>query len=89
MKRPFKKRGDFDDIERQLLDARPEPRPEFVEEVVDRTQPERRQWAPLRLRFGAAAAVTGLFVSLVIALGGVSAPVNAVKGIAGFSNASG
>jgi hypothetical protein len=87
MRRPFKKHDEFADIERDLRQARPEPRPDFIEELADRTRPERREWTAPRVRFGAAAGVTGAFAALVIALGGAGAPVTALKNIGGFANA--
>jgi hypothetical protein len=75
------------DLERRLRDERPVPSEDLVRRVT--TETSARPSGLPRLRLGLAGAVSGLAVAAVIALGGLSAPVDTAGRILQFDNAGG
>ena len=86
MKRPWA-RDPMADLERRLRDERPLPSEDLVRRVT--TETAARPSGLPRLRLGLAGALSGLAVAAVIALGGLSAPVDTAGGILQFDNAGG
>ena len=65
----FSKAGGDHELEAQLRDARPEPRPEFSQAIADRVRPRRNGLKPglTRIRLALAAALTALVLTPVAA----------------------
>jgi hypothetical protein len=94
MRRPWRRRSQFSELEQRLRDERPRPSEELVRRVSEESSlPESppspgRDPAP-RLRLGLATAVSGLAIATAIALGGLGSPLDTAKNIARFDNAGG
>jgi hypothetical protein len=87
MKRPWTRRNEHSDLEKRLRDERPRPDEDLVRRVSQETS---RSGALVpRFRLGVATGVCGLALAAVVALGGISAPVDTVAGIVQFDNATG
>jgi hypothetical protein len=85
MKRPWTRRNEHSDLEQRLRDERPRPDEDLVRRVSQDTS---GSGAPApRFRLGVATGICGLALAGVIALGGLSAPVDTVAGIVQFDNA--
>lgn len=85
----FWKRDRDSELDAQLRAARPEPRPEVTHAIADDLRGRRsglmRGFG--RVPLGLAGGLSALMVAAVIALGGVSAPVDAVGSALNFQNA--
>jgi hypothetical protein len=86
MKRPWA-RDRMAGLERRLRDERPRPSEELVRRVSQDASPETASFP--RLRLGVATAVSGLALAAVIALGGLSSPIDTAARVAQFDNAGG
>ena len=85
MKRPWTRRNEHSDLEQRLRDERPRPDEDLVRRVSQDTS---GSGAPApRFRLGMATGICGLALAGVIALGGLSAPVDTVAGIVQFDDA--
>lgn len=82
MSRFWKERSGLD-LERALRNARPEPRPRFVESLVTEIRGRRRSRSSFRLAF--AGGLTVMLVAALAAVGGIgtaaAAPANAVQAV--------
>jgi hypothetical protein len=86
MKRPWT-RNRMAGLERRLRDERPLPSEELVRRVSQDASPRTASFP--RLRLGVATAVSGLALAAVVALGGLSSPIDTAARIAQFDNAGG
>lgn len=72
------RRGSDRDIEAQLRDARPEPRPEVTRAIADRVRPRRRglMGGLGRVPLTPVAGLTAIVLAVALALGGGTAALN-------------
>lgn len=72
------RRGSDRDIEAQLRDERPEPRPELTRAIADRVRPRRRglMGGLARVPLTPAAGLTAIVLAVALALGGGTAALN-------------
>lgn len=79
----FSKGGGDHELEAQLRDARPAPRPEFSQAIADRVRPRRTGFKPRRNRLRLALA--GGLTALVLTPVGASAGLLGIPGLSGLT----
>jgi hypothetical protein len=79
MKRLWNRRAGGDDLEVELRDNRPEPRPEFVQAVAQRVHADGRRRSPGRSRTAFAGALSALTLVALAAGGGLGYAASAVQ----------
>lgn len=87
---PFWNRNSDRKLEADLRGGRPQPGPEVTRAIADRVRPRRRgvMASAERMRYSMAGGLTAVALVAVIALGGVSAPLNAAAEALNLQNLS-